>query len=168
MKKSGKKTGTINLSGNGVNKLAIYHAFSPDAQSRIDRAVKLDKRLARKAEKTLKRANKLGGYSLALGAAGAGAYQYGKYKSKKNKQQKEFNSKAQKLLRRASDYKKAMTGQGRLLQGEASQINKGMNSFGNPGNSFIRQGRELNKSILTRPYNINTKINQRAGYTHAV
>jgi hypothetical protein len=96
---------------------------------------------------------------------------FSKIKSKnfsEEPEQKEFNSKAQKLLRRASDYKKAMTGSGRLGSGEASQINKGMNSFGNPGNSFIKQGREMNKSLMSRKKDINTKINQKAGITSAV
>jgi hypothetical protein len=124
----------------------------------------------------------LGG--LALGAAGAGTYLYGKHKAKKGEdqkkitdkefsdgepEQKEFNSKAQKLLRRASDYKKAMTGSGRLVSaGEAGQINKGMNTFGNNGESFIKQGREMNKSLKTRKTDINAKINRKAGLTSAV
>jgi hypothetical protein len=86
-----------------------------------------------------------------------------------NEEQKEFNSKAQKLLRRASDYKKAMTGSGRLVSaGEAGQINKGMNTFGNNGESFIKQGREMNKSLKTRKTDINAKINRKAGLTSAV
>lgn len=89
--------------------------------------------------------------------------------SENEPEQKEFNSKAQKLLRRASDYKKAMTGSGRLVSaGEANQINKGMNTFGNNGESFIKQGREMNKSLKTRKTDINAKINRKAGLTSAV
>lgn len=184
VEKIAEKTGTINIGGNGITAPANYVKFGEGAQEAVNKAAKLDERHLKKAEKVMKRANKVGAVGAGLAAAGAGTYLYGKHKAKKGEdqkkitdkefsdgkpEQKEFNSAAQKLLRRASDYKKAMTGSGRLVSaGEASQINKGMNTFGNNGESFIKQGREMNKSLKTRKTDINAKINQKAGLTSAV
>ena len=75
--------------------------------------------------------------------------------------QREFNSIDQKLLRRASDYKRAMTGTGRLLPGEASQINKGMSNLGYNADRDIKLGRTMNKGIFGKPGGIDQKINMR-------
>ena len=184
VEKIAEKTGTVNLGGNGITSPANYVKLGEGAQEAANKAAKLDERHAKKVAKVMKRANKVAGIGTGLIAAGAGTYLYGKHKAKKSEdqkkptdkefsdgepEQKEFNSKAQKLLRRASDYKKAMTGSGRLVSaGEASQINKGMNTFGNNGESFIKQGREMNKSLKTRKTDINAKINRKAGLTSAV
>ena len=184
IEKIAEKTGTINIGGNGITAPANYVKFGEGAQEAANKAAKLDDRHAKKVAKVMKRANKVGAVGAGLAAAGAGTYLYGKHKAKKGEdqkkitdkefsegepEQKEFNSKAQKLLRRASDYKKAMTGSGRLVSaGEAGQINKGMNTFGNNGESFIKQGREMNKSLKTRKTDINAKINRKAGLTSAV
>jgi hypothetical protein len=152
-----------------------------DAVKVIKKGGKLTQKEAEKVVETIKE-NPKAAAGIATGAAvvGSGAVVGAKKLKKDDKkkkitdkdfselEQKEFNSAAQKLLRRASDYKKAMTGSGRLVSGEANQINKGMNSFGNNGNSFIKQGREMNKSLKTRKTDINAKINKKAGLTSAV
>ena len=137
----------------------------------IDKLKKNEKKLEKIAKKAPKAALAGVGASVAAGTA----YKLARKKKDQKEfsdgkpEQKEFNSKAQKLLRRASDYKKAMTGSGRLVSaGEAGQINKGMNTFGNNGESFIKQGREMNKSLKTRKTDINAKINRKAGLTSAV
>ena len=151
-----------------------------DAVKVIKKGGKLTQKEAEKVVETIKE-NPKAAAGIATGAAvvGSGAVVGAKKLKKDDKkkitdkdfselEQKEFNSAAQKLLRRASDYKKAMTGSGRLISGEANQINKGMNSFGNNGNSFVKQGREMNKSLKTRKTDINAKINKKAGLTSAV
>jgi hypothetical protein len=151
-----------------------------DAVKVIKKGGKLTQKEAEKVVETIKE-NPKAAAGIATGAAavGSGAVVGAKKLKKDDKkkitdkefselEQKEFNSAAQKLLRRASDYKKAMTGSGRLVSGEANQINKGMNSFGNNGNSFVKQGREMNKSLKTRKTDINAKINKKAGLTSAV
>ena len=138
---------------------------------KVEKLKKADKVL----EKVSKHAPKAALAGVGASVAAGTAYKLARKKKDQKEfsdgkpEQKEFNSKAQKLLRRASDYKKAMTGSGRLVSaGEASQINKGMNTFGNNGESFIKQGREMNKSLKTRKTDINAKINRKAGLTSAV
>lgn len=111
-----------------------------DAVKVIKKGGKLTQKEAEKVVDTIKK-NPKAAAGIATGAAvvGSGAVVGAKKLKKDDKkkkitdkdfselEQKEFNSAAQKLLRRASDYKKAMTGSGRLVSGEANQIKKHSN-----------------------------------------
>ena len=92
IEKIAKKTGTINIGGNGITAPANYVKFGEGAQEAANKAAKLDERHAKKVAKVMKRANKVGAVGAGLAAAGAGTYLYGKHKAKKSEDQKEFTS----------------------------------------------------------------------------